>query len=67
MGIFDFFSGPMTQEKFSQIVLAELRKLDPASQYQRPAGVSECLEFELFFLIKGHSASTSLDADGREI
>ena len=33
MGIFDFFSGPMTQEKFSQIVLSELRKLDPASQY----------------------------------
>jgi hypothetical protein len=34
MGIFDFFSGgPLTQEKFAQIVLAELRKLDPASQY----------------------------------
>ena len=35
MGIFDYFSGtPMTQEKFVQIVLAELRKLDSASQYQ---------------------------------
>src|SRR4051812_26712709 len=33
MGLFDFFSGPLTQDKFSQIVLAELRKLDPASQY----------------------------------
>src|SRR3954471_4971035 len=34
MGLFDFFSGPLTQDKFSQIVLGELRKLDPASQYQ---------------------------------
>jgi Protein of unknown function (DUF1444) len=34
MGIFDFFSGgAITQEKFVQIVLAELRKLDAASQY----------------------------------
>lgn len=34
MGIFDFFSGgPLTQEKFAQIVMAELRKLDPVSQY----------------------------------
>ena len=38
MGIFDFFSGgPLTQEKFAQLVLAELRKLDPASQYHYDA------------------------------
>jgi len=34
MGIFDFFSGgPLTQDKFAQLVLAELRKLDPKGQY----------------------------------
>lgn len=33
MGLFDFFSGPLTQEKFSQLVLEELRMLDPQNDY----------------------------------
>ena len=33
MGLFDFFSGQLTQEKFSQIVMGELRKLDPSGEY----------------------------------
>ncbi len=34
MGLFDFFSGPPSKDKFAGIVLAELKRLEPQAEYQ---------------------------------
>ena len=37
MGLFDFFSGPPSKEKFAGMVLAELKKLEPEAEYRYDA------------------------------
>lgn len=37
MGLFDFFSGPPSKEKFAGMVLAELKKLEPEADYRYDA------------------------------
>lgn len=37
MGLFDFFSGPPSKERFASLVQAELKKLEPQAEYRHDA------------------------------